>query len=992
MKKSRMIGLFLALLILPTFVLASSSTNFQANEFENHSLKNREWTIVATYPIPEGAAGLAYDGTYLYCGIYGANGDEVYQIDPSNGSYSLLFTGPQGDAFGLTYDGTYLWTTDHPGSSSTPAVAMQLDMSGNLVSEFNLPAHYMSGIAYDNGDFWVAAYYDPEAVIYKVDTLGTIITQFDAPDDQPWDLCIEHGNLWMADYYGDALYMIDPATGNLIETHPSEHSDPAGIVFDGTYLWYCDNGEGYDQDWLYKIDLGGGGTPEISIPITTHNYGTVTVGDSSTWNATAQNIGTAELEITGISFTGTGSNYVSCSLSFPQTIPTGNNIEIPLKYKPQESGELNCTATISSNDPLHPEVDITLTGNAVNPGPNIYVPITSHNYGLVRINALTRWFMEIQNIGDETLVIDSIYCDDTHFTVDSDVSFPINIGVLDITQIGIWFNPEEAILYEGTLFIESNDPDNNPVEVTLEGTGDDSDYEIGETLWQYQITTSWDNSPKAIAHISDINYDDIDDVIICSEDNYVRCFNGNSSGYADVLWEKEIYSGNIYSYRGLFITQDINNDSYNDVVVATTGGDRSIHTLSGKTGQTIWTHDTHEYGGGGWVYQVNCKYDYNNDGVLDVLATTGDDASDTGPKRVYCLDGLTGLSIWERPLGGPGFSVIGIEDCTGDGQPDVLAGASNEDESIGYAYAINGATSNIFWPYTTTATSVWALEQLNDINEDGIKDVIIGDFSGHFYYLDSTNGTVLHTGSVGVAIILQFIKLNDVNGDGNPDFGVAHSTNSIVQVIDGYSGAFVWSHSVADQPWNASRIADVSGDGIDDIVVGTLFNNNYAYFLNGVDGSEIESISVGTPVDAIASIPDIDGNGSMEMVVGGRNGWVYCYSGGFNAVAVDEQQTQNDNFILLKNYPNPFSTSTTISFSTADLRGLTQIKIYNIKGQLVKTMECGESLSAKATESLYSISWDGKDYSGKSVSNGIYFYQLESKNCKSEIQKMVLIR
>ena len=43
-----------------------------------------EWTIVASYPIPEGASGLAYDGTYLYCGIYGANGDEFYRIDPDD--------------------------------------------------------------------------------------------------------------------------------------------------------------------------------------------------------------------------------------------------------------------------------------------------------------------------------------------------------------------------------------------------------------------------------------------------------------------------------------------------------------------------------------------------------------------------------------------------------------------------------------------------------------------------------------------------------------------------------------------------------------------------------------------------------------------------------------------------------------------------------------------------------------------------------------------
>ncbi len=48
----------------------------------------------------------------------------------------------------------------------------------------------MSGIAYDNGDFWVAAYSDPDGHIYKVDNTGAVLQQFPAPDNQPWDLCL----------------------------------------------------------------------------------------------------------------------------------------------------------------------------------------------------------------------------------------------------------------------------------------------------------------------------------------------------------------------------------------------------------------------------------------------------------------------------------------------------------------------------------------------------------------------------------------------------------------------------------------------------------------------------------------------------------------------------------------------------------------------------------------------------------------------------------
>ncbi|MCK4357200.1 MAG: T9SS type A sorting domain-containing protein [Candidatus Cloacimonetes bacterium] len=103
--------------------------------------------------------------------------------------------------------------------------------------------------------------------------------------------------------------------------------------------------------------------------------------------------------------------------------------------------------------------------------------------------------------------------------------------------------------------------------------------------------------------------------------------------------------------------------------------------------------------------------------------------------------------------------------------------------------------------------------------------------------------------------------------------------------------------------------------------------------------------------------------------------------------------------VLYQNYPNPFSISTTISFLATDLNrfspldskhltGQAQIKIYNIKGQLVRILTPMTNDQCQMTN----VVWDGKDYSGKLVSNGIYFYQLESKNYKSEIKKMILLR
>jgi len=421
-------------------------------------------------------------------------------------------------------------------------------------------------------------------------------------------------------------------------------------------------------------------------------------------------------------------------------------------------------------------------------------------------------------------------------------------------------------------------------EVTYQETSSPKiDYPIGTTIWQYTITGGSDNSVKAIAPIQDINGDGIADIVATSEENNIRCFSGGAIGTGAVLWTHNIYSGNIYSQKGLAVRSDVNSDGYQDVVVGATGGARLVRCISGSTGSTIWTYDTHEYGDGGWVYQVDCKYDYNNDGVIDVLASAGDDSSDTGPKRAFCLNGLTGAKIWDYYLGGAGYSVIGVEDFTGDGKPDVVAGTTNEAETTGYAKGLNGQTGGLVWTVTTSGSSVWALEQTNDINSDGIKDVIIGTFNGYIYGLSATNGAQLYTNSIGSVIITRFAKLNDVNGDGHPDFVPAHSTLSTTQAINGQTGSIIWSQSTADQPWNAARIADVSGDSIDDVVVGTLYTSNYWYFINGVDGSILASSPYGEAVDAIYSTPDVVNDGSMEMMAGGRNGKLTCISGGLNA-------------------------------------------------------------------------------------------------------------
>lgn len=92
----------------------------------------------------------------------------------------------------------------------------------------------------------------------------------------------------------------------------------------------------------------------------------------------------------------------------------------------------------------------------------------------------------------------------------------------------------------------------------------------------------------------------------------------------------------------------------------------------------------------------------------------------------------------------------------------------------------------------------------------------------------------------------------------------------------------------------------------------------------------------------------------------------------------------------LLNYPNPFSTSTTISFFNTKQN--TKIKIYNIKGQLVKQFKRQPPIYSGVKGKNIEVVWDGKDDNGKQLPNGIYLFKLITKDYQSAVKKMILLR
>lgn len=115
----------------------------------------------------------------------------------------------------------------------------------------------------------------------------------------------------------------------------------------------------------------------------------------------------------------------------------------------------------------------------------------------------------------------------------------------------------------------------------------------------------------------------------------------------------------------------------------------------------------------------------------------------------------------------------------------------------------------------------------------------------------------------------------------------------------------------------------------------------------------------------------------------------YSYSVSITIPTQDEEPSNIEPPVvyILNTAPNPMNSSTYFCF-TLDKSVEATISIYNIKGELVRTLpKVWADADAKTT-----VYWNGKDENGNTVKDGIYFYQLNVDGKPYKTNKLIVIR
>jgi len=340
-----------------------------------------------------------------------------------------------------------------------------------------------------------------------------------------------------------------------------------------------------------------------------------------------------------------------------------------------------------------------------------------------------------------------------------------------------------------------------------------------------------------------------------------------------------------------------------------------------------------------------------------------------------------------------GISVASGGDMNGDGYDEIAVGAPWNPESVGGGkiYIYNGGNP------MDTLPAAWMFGENSGAQLGGFRISIVPN--GDSNYATGWWGTPFSPGGTGTDPGKQYWLFGGNPIDNDYDLSVmGYYYDSGLGFCSAYAGDVdgnKYGDYVCGDPYEHYR-------GGAYLWLGSANLKNYCYgSILGLDSNQINGRAMNLGGN-VFPIGDVDKCGSDEFAVANYFGdtlnaiWICKYTGPSGVEQIPDDRLQMTGIKLGQNYPNPFKQSTVISYQATG-GGPVKLAVYNIAGQLVKTLinnpspnALGESRVGSVPKSG-SVTWDGRDNNGKAVTNGVYIYRLEAGDYKAT-KKMVVIK
>ena len=355
---------------------------------------------------------------------------------------------------------------------------------------------------------------------------------------------------------------------------------------------------------------------------------------------------------------------------------------------------------------------------------------------------------------------------------------------------------------------------------------------------------------------------------------------------------------------------DLNGDDLDDVLVGAPDEDHfgftdngRVIVYSGRTGGQVRIHfSPNGATNGNFGHAVAGIGDINGDGRGDYIVGAPGEVSFSG--RCYVYSGANGTLL--RTVGSPnsevggrfGWSISAVPDVTGDGVDEYLIGAPNEDvgsiTDAGRAYLFNGATAALVRSHNSPNAEQfgdfgWSVTGGRQVNDGAFGKYAVGAPGESATGLPIESGRAYaFAGNTGV--------LDRTYVPTNPNQGARYG--QCVAAVPNFFGNGRVDLAIGSPSQNVTPPKNGSGLAAGAVEIRSFgAGANYLKF-NQPLSDVSDSNNFG---HAIAGIPDMDGDGRGEALIGAPadlRAYIYKFPSSSNTLVLDETLTTPDQFGL----------------------------------------------------------------------------------------------
>jgi len=207
-------------------------------------------------------------------------------------------------------------------------------------------------------------------------------------------------------------------------------------------------------------------SPAISVAPASINFGTVTVGTTSSQSVTVSNTGNASLSVSQAQVTGTGFGVTGAT--FPMTIAAGGRANFSISFKPSAASNYSGSITVTSNAASSPST-IMVGGSGTTQTLQLVVNPTTLAFGNVNVGASSTLDVTLENTGNGNFTVSQGQLSGAGFSA-SGVGSNLSLSPGQSATLAVMFSPSVAGNASGSVAITSNAPP-APVTVSFTGTG-----------------------------------------------------------------------------------------------------------------------------------------------------------------------------------------------------------------------------------------------------------------------------------------------------------------------------------------------------------------------------------------------------------------------------------------------------------------------------------------------------------------------------------------